>query len=120
MKIIYYEISNLIYLILQHLIHVFHPLTSEHTVYNPVRAKRPMPTQQTNLYEWLEKLSEETSKNCDFCKYNEMTAVDEFGRWATFPCDQLFYDFVVLFSHVFYVLVLVFKWVYIHAFVAGK
>ncbi|XP_027221870.2 uncharacterized protein [Penaeus vannamei] len=64
----------------QHLIHVFHPLTSEHTVYNPVRAKRPMPTQQMNLYEWVEKLAEETSKNCDFCKYNEMTAVDEFGR----------------------------------------
>lgn len=39
-----------------------------------------MPTQQMNLYEWVEKLAEETSKNCDFCKYNEMTAVDEFGR----------------------------------------
>lgn len=64
----------------QHLIHVFHPLTSEHVVYNPVRAKRPMPIPEMNIFEWVDKTSAETAKDCDFCQYDNMTAVDEFGR----------------------------------------
>ncbi|XP_042887639.1 uncharacterized protein LOC122263320 [Penaeus japonicus] len=64
----------------QHLIHVFHPLTSEHTVYNPVRASRPMPTQEMDLFEWIEKLSADSKKNCDFCMYKKNTAVDRLGR----------------------------------------
>ncbi|XP_066980464.1 uncharacterized protein [Macrobrachium rosenbergii] len=67
----------------QHLIHIFHPLTAEHTVYNPVRSKRPMPTKDTNIYEWVNKLSAETEKDCDFCNFMNMTAVDEFGRHIT-------------------------------------
>ncbi|XP_042208980.1 uncharacterized protein LOC121857155 isoform X2 [Homarus americanus] len=67
----------------QHLIHVFNPLTSEHVVYNPVRAKRPMPAMETNIYEWVDKVSEDSAKDCDFCRYNNMTAVDEFGRHIT-------------------------------------
>ncbi|XP_068220001.1 uncharacterized protein [Palaemon carinicauda] len=63
----------------QHLIHIFHPLTAEHTVYNPVRSKRPMPTKDTNIFEWVNKLSAETEKDCDFCNFMNMTAVDEFG-----------------------------------------
>ncbi|XP_037793144.1 uncharacterized protein LOC119588578 isoform X1 [Penaeus monodon] len=64
----------------QHLIHVFHPLTSEHTVYNPVRASRPMPTHEINPFEWIDNLSADTSLNCDFCRYSENTAVDGLGR----------------------------------------
>lgn len=64
----------------QHLIHVFHPLTSEHTVYNPVRASRPMPTHKTDPFEWINNLSLVTSVDCDFCKYKENTAVDLLGR----------------------------------------
>lgn len=67
----------------QHLIHVFHPLTSEHVVYNPVRSKRPMPEQKMNIFQWVDKISEESAKECDFCRYNSMTAVDEFGRHIT-------------------------------------
>nr|XP_053632343.1 uncharacterized protein LOC128688526 [Cherax quadricarinatus] len=66
----------------QHLIHVFHPLTSEHVVYNPVRAKRPMPIPEMNIFEWVDKTSAETAKDCDFCQYDNMTAVDEFGRYV--------------------------------------
>ncbi|XP_069173007.1 uncharacterized protein [Procambarus clarkii] len=64
----------------QHLIHVFHPLTSEHVVYNPIRAKRPLSESKMSIFEWVDKTSTETAKDCDFCKYNNMTAVDEFGR----------------------------------------
>lgn len=67
----------------QHLIHIFQTFTSEHTVYNPIRAKRPMPTKSTNLFEWVDKLSLESAIDCDFCKFNNMTAIDEFGRHIT-------------------------------------
>ncbi|XP_076056549.1 uncharacterized protein LOC143034417 isoform X2 [Oratosquilla oratoria] len=67
----------------QHLVHVYSPLTAEHTVYNPVRAARPMPTQKVNMFQWVDQLAEESAKDCDFCKYDRQTAVDEFGRHET-------------------------------------
>lgn len=71
-----------LFVLFQHLIHVFHPLTSEHVVYNPIRAKRPLSESKMSIFEWVDKTSTETAKDCDFCKYNNMTAVDEFGRYV--------------------------------------
>ncbi|CAL4121686.1 unnamed protein product, partial [Meganyctiphanes norvegica] len=67
----------------QHLIHVYSPLTSEHTVYNPVRAKRPMPTKKMDVFAWVDKLANDTAKDCDFCLYSKQTAADKFGRYET-------------------------------------
>ncbi|KAK4305982.1 hypothetical protein Pmani_022174 [Petrolisthes manimaculis] len=63
----------------QHLIHVYEPLTSDHVVYNPLRAHRPLPTQPMDIFQWVDELSASTAKECDFCRYNKMTARDEFG-----------------------------------------
>ncbi|XP_064121824.1 uncharacterized protein LOC135226303 isoform X2 [Macrobrachium nipponense] len=64
----------------QELIYVYHPLTSEHVMYNTLRSSRPMPGPPVNLYEWVDKQSEETRQNCDFCRPLESTAMDVLGR----------------------------------------
>ncbi|XP_068238693.1 uncharacterized protein [Palaemon carinicauda] len=64
----------------QQLIFVYHPLTSEHVLYNTLRASRPMPGSSINLHEWVDKQSEESKKTCDFCKPLNSTAMDDLGR----------------------------------------
>lgn len=56
--------------------------TQESTVFNPVRAKRPgaggRATAETKKY--LAELLKTTARECDFCRYQNYTAQDPFGR----------------------------------------
>ncbi|XP_071521968.1 uncharacterized protein [Panulirus ornatus] len=67
----------------QMIIHVFQPLTGEHSMYNDVRTKRPRPKVLVNLHEWVDRQANETQANCDFCNMKNMTATDAFGRHPT-------------------------------------
>ncbi|XP_045115229.1 uncharacterized protein LOC123506904 isoform X3 [Portunus trituberculatus] len=67
----------------QMIIHVFHPLMSEHTVYNPVRAQRPMPDTGQDIFDWVSERVAKTKATCDFCRFNTQTAADKFGRHET-------------------------------------
>ncbi|CAL4075302.1 unnamed protein product [Meganyctiphanes norvegica] len=60
-------------------IHVSSPLTFEHAVYN-VEATRTPKVIDSDIFKWVDKVSNETAKNCDFCSVNTQTAIDEFGR----------------------------------------
>ena len=55
-------------------------LTYDQVVYNPVRARRPMPAVSGDLQKWVDQLSENTSHSCDFCNFKTKTAVDQLGR----------------------------------------
>lgn len=67
----------------QAIIHVFHPLVAEHVVYNPVRAQRPMPSQEKDIFQWVDERVIKTEGNCDFCRHSSYTASDKFGRHET-------------------------------------
>ena len=55
---------------------------SEHTVYNPVRAQRPMPDTGQDIFDWVSERVAKTKATCDFCRYNTQTAADRFGRYS--------------------------------------
>ena len=65
--------------LLQTIVHIRDERTGEHVVYNSVRSKRPMPV-STGGTDWLEKIVDETSKTCDFCRPENSSASDEFER----------------------------------------
>uniref|UniRef100_A0A0B7A9V3 Uncharacterized protein n=1 Tax=Arion vulgaris TaxID=1028688 RepID=A0A0B7A9V3_9EUPU len=64
----------------QDVIHVVSEYTREHTIFNPLRDKRPVlpPDQPESNY--LNKLMKNTAENCDFCQFKEFTAEHRFGR----------------------------------------
>ncbi|CAL1546319.1 unnamed protein product [Lymnaea stagnalis] len=64
----------------QDVIHVISEFTHEHTVFNPLRDKRPVspPKEPENSY--FSTLLKESSDNCDFCNYKDYTAEHTFGR----------------------------------------
>ena len=49
-------------------------------MYNQVRAKRPLPTGSQDIFKWVDQISDDTMKSCDFCNYNQLTATDLSGR----------------------------------------
>ncbi|CAL8144873.1 unnamed protein product [Orchesella dallaii] len=54
--------------------------TFEETVFNPLRAKRPVSKPSMDPLEYIKNLTESSAPNCDFCKYKDHTAADTFGR----------------------------------------
>lgn len=64
----------------QDVIHIISEFTHEHTVFNPLRDKRPVspPKEPENSY--FSTLLKESSENCDFCNYKDYTAEHTFGR----------------------------------------
>lgn len=59
---------------------IYNEYTREQNVYNPLREKRPMSSPPRPEREYVEELSAETQRTCDFCKYKVNTAEDTFGR----------------------------------------
>ncbi|XP_029633701.1 uncharacterized protein LOC115209428 isoform X3 [Octopus sinensis] len=64
----------------QHITLSFNEYTRDNTMFNPLRSKRPLQKPNQPQREYVEKLSEKTGQNCDFCKYSNFTAEDLFGR----------------------------------------
>ncbi|GAB1600256.1 uncharacterized protein LOC115209428 isoform X1 [Argonauta hians] len=64
----------------QHITLIFNEYTRENTMFNPLRSKRPVKKPKQSQRKYVEKLSEETAKSCDFCNYSSFTAEDLFGR----------------------------------------
>ncbi|XP_046406143.1 uncharacterized protein LOC124171040 [Ischnura elegans] len=64
----------------QSLIHFRNLYTKEHTIYNPLRSKRPMQKLDKDPKVYVDEISAATRKSCDFCNYKEMTAKDLFDR----------------------------------------
>ncbi|XP_071522175.1 uncharacterized protein [Panulirus ornatus] len=67
----------------QTVLHVFQPLTGEHSLYNTVRTKRPRPLVPVNLHEWVDRQANDSLPTCDFCNFRNMTATDALGRHET-------------------------------------
>lgn len=65
---------------IQILYKVANKFTSEETVYNPIRAKRPVSKPTIDPLVYIKNLSDNTAGTCDFCKYKDHTAEDIFGR----------------------------------------
>ncbi|CAB3365786.1 Hypothetical predicted protein [Cloeon dipterum] len=66
----------------QTVFHVRNLYSLEHTVYNPLRAKRPSSGSSGRLdsKSYVSKLAASTNNSCDFCNFREMTAEDVFER----------------------------------------
>ncbi|CAF4067454.1 unnamed protein product [Rotaria sp. Silwood2] len=64
----------------QELYFVINKYTFEHTVYNPLRGRRPVQSPEVPVEQYLNETMEKTSKNCDLCNYQNMTAIDSLGR----------------------------------------
>ena len=59
---------------------VFNEFTHEETIFNPLREKRPISQPKRPDKDYIEEITMESSKSCDFCSYKEFTALDPFGR----------------------------------------
>jgi hypothetical protein len=60
---------------------VFNLYTHESTIFTPVRAKRPgSGNASPEADKYVEQLNNESKDNCDFCKYESMTAQSNFPR----------------------------------------
>ncbi|XP_050411871.1 uncharacterized protein LOC126826813 [Patella vulgata] len=59
---------------------IYNKWTREHTIFNPLREKRPVsiPEEPENIY--VNRLVEKSKVSCDFCRYKDYTAEDTFGR----------------------------------------
>ncbi|CAF0927047.1 unnamed protein product [Rotaria sordida] len=64
----------------QELYFVMNKYTFEHTVYNPLRGRRPIQSPEVPIEQYLNETIEKTSQNCDLCNYQNMTAIDSLGR----------------------------------------
>lgn len=64
----------------QHITLVFNEYTRDNTMFNPLRAKRPVHKPDLPQREYVDQLSIKTAKSCDFCNYTSFTAEDLFGR----------------------------------------
>ncbi|XP_038068819.1 uncharacterized protein LOC119738146 [Patiria miniata] len=65
---------------LQFITSIYNKYTHEHTLLNPLRAKRPGVNDLEDIDEYMEDLVKKSEKNCDFCDYKYKTAEDTFGR----------------------------------------
>jgi len=64
----------------QELYFALNKYTFEHTVYNPLRGRRPVQPPEVPVEQYLNETMESTSKSCDLCNYQNMTAIDPLGR----------------------------------------
>ncbi|CAF4196508.1 unnamed protein product, partial [Rotaria socialis] len=73
-------LSLLFYIYLKELHFVINKYSFEHTVYNPLRGRRPIQPPELSFEVYLNQTMEKTSKSCDLCNYQNMTAIDSLGR----------------------------------------
>ncbi|UJR07775.1 hypothetical protein I4U23_012058 [Adineta vaga] len=52
----------------------------EHTIYNPLRGRRPVQQPELPIDQYLKETMDKSSKSCDLCNYQNMTAIDSLGR----------------------------------------
>ncbi|XP_005095740.1 uncharacterized protein LOC101853305 [Aplysia californica] len=64
----------------QDVIHVVNHYTHEHTIFNPIRDKRPVIPPEISEKKYVDDILAETSGSCDFCNFKEFTAEHTFGR----------------------------------------
>jgi hypothetical protein len=64
----------------QDIIHIVSEYTREHTVFNPLRDKRPVLPPDRPENEYFEELVNSSSVKCDFCDFKQFTAEHVFGR----------------------------------------
>ncbi|CAG5134701.1 unnamed protein product [Candidula unifasciata] len=64
----------------QDIIHIISEFTREHTVFNPLRDKRPIQPPDQSQSEYFDELLKATAKTCDFCNFTHFTAEHTFGR----------------------------------------
>lgn len=64
----------------QEIIHVVNKLTREHTVFNPLRDKRPVSLPDVPEAQYYEQLMKDSAKSCDFCDFKGYTAEHTFHR----------------------------------------
>ncbi|XP_041346848.1 uncharacterized protein LOC121366469 [Gigantopelta aegis] len=58
----------------QEVINVYNYFTREHTIYNPLRDKRPITKPKEPEEVYIERLISESKNSCDFCHYRNFTA----------------------------------------------
>lgn len=64
----------------QEIIHVVNRFTREHTIFNPLRDKRPVAPPDQPEAKYFSEVIQETSKTCDFCNFKNYTAEHTFHR----------------------------------------
>lgn len=64
----------------QEVIHVVNKFTREHTIFNPLRDKRPVSPPDLSESQYFESVLKETKTSCDFCNYQDFTAEHTFHR----------------------------------------
>ncbi|BFZ10915.1 hypothetical protein BsWGS_13954 [Bradybaena similaris] len=64
----------------QDVVHIVSEFTREHTVFNPLRDKRPVVQPEKSEQDYVNEIMNSTAGNCDFCKFKTMTAEHTFGR----------------------------------------
>ncbi|KAL8611267.1 hypothetical protein ACOMHN_013698 [Nucella lapillus] len=64
----------------QEIIHVVNRFTREHTIFNPLRDKRPVAPPDQPEAKYVEEMLRETQKTCDFCNFRNFTAEHTFHR----------------------------------------
>ncbi|CAF0788593.1 unnamed protein product [Didymodactylos carnosus] len=62
---------------------VFNKFSFEHTVYNPIRGKRPITEPLISASSYISELINQSSQSCDFCNYKKFTATDPLGRFES-------------------------------------
>ncbi|CAG5122339.1 unnamed protein product [Candidula unifasciata] len=64
----------------QDVVHIVSEYTREHTVFNPLRDKRPVLPPEQSEESYFSDIMNSSAKNCDFCRFKSFTAEHTFGR----------------------------------------
>lgn len=64
----------------QKVIHVVNTYTREHTVFSPLRDKRPVSVPEKPEAQYLQEILKQTTSSCDFCNFRNFTAEHTFHR----------------------------------------
>jgi len=64
----------------QELFFVMNKYSFEHTVYNPLRGRRPIQPPEMPIEDYVAETIRKTGENCDLCNFQNMTAIDPLGR----------------------------------------
>ncbi|XP_059141635.1 uncharacterized protein LOC131929443 [Physella acuta] len=64
----------------QDVIHIISEFTHEHTIFNPLRDKRPVSPPKESEESYFNTMLKESAESCDFCKFKDFTAEHTFGR----------------------------------------
>ncbi|XP_076469489.1 uncharacterized protein LOC143299880 [Babylonia areolata] len=64
----------------QDIIHVINYFTREHTIFNPLRDKRPVSPPDQPEAKYFDQLIQNTAPTCDFCRFKDYTAEHTFLR----------------------------------------